>query len=76
MLYLVLRFLPIVLFISFLLWLKFRKQNPMQAPDKALRYWIWAIIISLGLCIFSLVYWGVNQHQSAEAEKYQHEHAH
>lgn len=64
------RFLPIVLFVAFLLWLKFRKQKPLQSPDPALRYWFWAMMIALVLTIASLVVWALEQKKSIEAEEY------
>ena len=73
MLYLLFRFLPIVLFISFVLWLKFRKKKLVK-NDPALRYWFWALVIVLVITIGSLVTWALQQKQSIEAQQYEHAH--
>lgn len=69
--YILFRFLPIILFVAFLLWLKFRKQNPLQTPDPALRYWFWAMIVTLILTCGSLVVWAMEQKKSIEAVEYE-----
>jgi hypothetical protein len=72
MLYLLLRFLPIVLFISFVVWLKFRDKK-LEKNDPALRYWFWALIIVMIITIGSLIAWALEQKESIEAERFQHE---
>ena len=75
MLYLLFRFLPIVLFISFMVWLKFRKKK-LEKSDPALRYWFWAMLITLGITIASLVFWALEQKKSIEAQQYHPQYNH
>ena len=69
--FLLFRFLPIILFVAFIVWMKFRKQKPLQSPDPALRYWFWAMMIALALTCASLVVWALEQKQSIEAIEYE-----
>lgn len=69
--FLLFRFLPIILFVAFIVWMKFRKQKPLQSPDPALRYWFWAMMIALALTCTSLVVWALEQKKSIEAEEYE-----
>lgn len=43
----------------------------MQSPDPALRYWFWAMIITLIITCASLVVWALEQKKSIEAEEYE-----
>ena len=75
MLYLLLRFLPIVLFISFVIWLKCRKKK-LEKNDPALRYWFWALVVVMVITIGGLTAWALEQKESIEAQRYGHEQAH
>ena len=60
MIYILLRFLPIVLFAVFLLWLFLRKREG-RAGEVTRRQWFWALVAALGITVLALLIWAVTQ---------------
>lgn len=66
LIYLLLRFLPIVLFVAFLVWLRYRR-GTLKENDPRLRRWYWAMMIALGITILSLAFWALEQAPTKDA---------